>query len=97
MTGSLSKGGRAAVRRYNAIVQYLEQTGFLPTGFFNPLPEDTTFDELGVESSLLASYIEEDADSGEVGGPWGNFGATVAAAWPAGTVTMAGFSTEGDR
>ncbi len=79
MTGSLSGGGPSAIRRYNAIVAHLEQKGITPPGFFQPVPEGASFDELGVESSLLAGYLKEvEAEADESmpppppGGPHGN-------------------------
>lgn len=59
MTGALQEGSRAGVRRYNSVVRQLESSGVTPAGMFEPLPENTEFAELGVESRLLAGYIKE--------------------------------------
>ena len=68
LTGSLSKGAPAAVRRYNQVVTRLEALGVASGGLFQPLNEESTFDELGVESTLLASYLEEEAPAGPFAG-----------------------------
>lgn len=66
LTGSLEKGAPSAIRRYNFILQRLEQTGSMAGHLFEPLPESASFDELGVDATLLAGYIAE--DSGESNG-----------------------------
>src|SRR5579859_659751 len=60
LTGSLKEGAPSAVRRYNAVLQQLERLGALTPDFFSPMAETAGFDELGVESKLLAGYIKED-------------------------------------
>jgi hypothetical protein len=63
MTGSLEGGGRMAIRQYNRIRDYLEEHDFIPDDLFQGLDEDnTTFDELGVVTSMLEGYL---ADEGE--------------------------------
>jgi hypothetical protein len=59
LTGSLQNGAPSAVRRYNAVLSQLEQQGMVPDGLFQPLADGTGFDELGVESALLAGYLKE--------------------------------------
>jgi hypothetical protein len=64
MTGSLSDGARSAVKQYNAVCQRLERLGISPGELFPPLnEEETSFDELGVASALLASYLEEEIEN----------------------------------
>jgi len=41
-------------------VRYLESAGALPGGLFPPLPEEATFDEVGVAAAQLAGYLEEE-------------------------------------
>ncbi len=65
LTGSLAGGASRAVRRYNSVVARLEEIGAATPGMFEPLPDTTTFDELGVESTLLAGYLKEDIDQYE--------------------------------
>lgn len=61
LTGSLEKGGKFAVRQYNAIRQHLQDTGVIPEDLFTELDEDeASFDELGVACALLEGYLEED-------------------------------------
>ncbi len=60
LTGSLQGGARTAVRRYNQVVLRLEQLGLASPGLFAPLPDDVSFDEIGVEATLLAGYLKED-------------------------------------
>jgi hypothetical protein len=59
LTGSLEGGAAVAVRRYNGILQQLEQRGILKDSFFSPLPDKAGFDELGVDCTLLVSYLAE--------------------------------------
>lgn len=67
MTGSLQGGGRIAIRQYNAIRNHLQDTGVIPEDLFQELDEDeATFDELGVVTGMLESYLEEDEVSVEV-------------------------------
>ncbi|SRR5579884_190432 len=60
VTGFLKQGRQTAMNRYNAILSHLEQSGLVPGGLFRPLSPDASFDELNIESRLLASYIEDD-------------------------------------
>ncbi|HLJ55552.1 MAG TPA: hypothetical protein VKT77_10985 [Chthonomonadaceae bacterium] len=63
MTGSLQGGGRIAIRQYNAIRNHLQDTGVIPEDLFQELDEDeATFDELGVVTGMLESYLEEDQE-----------------------------------
>lgn len=59
LTGSLDGGAPIAVRRYNGILQQLERRGILKDSFFGPLPDNTGFDELGVDCTLLSSYLSD--------------------------------------
>ena len=64
MTGSLQGGCRIAIRQYNAIRDHLQDANVIPDGLFQELDEDeATFDELGVVSGLLDSFLEEDEES----------------------------------
>ncbi|MCA1596316.1 MAG: hypothetical protein LC772_07815 [Chloroflexi bacterium] len=65
MTGALREGVRAATTQYNAVRQYLEGAGALPPGFFPPLPEDASFDEVGISASQLESFLEEESDDAQ--------------------------------
>ena len=60
LTGSLQGGVRTATRRYNTVIARLETLNVTSPGLFTALGDDTTFDELGVEASLLAGYLKED-------------------------------------
>jgi len=60
LTGSLQGGVRTATRRYNTVITRLESLNVTSPGLFSALGDDTTFDELGVEASLLAGYLKED-------------------------------------
>lgn len=67
LTGALPGGAPAAIKRYNACIERLIDLGVLPDGFFKNLdPATTSYDELGVEARLLASYIR-DAQKGNGG------------------------------
>lgn len=67
ITGFLKQGKHSAMQRYNAILQHFEQRGLVPPGLFRPLPNDASFDELNVEATLLASYIEDDVKQAKKG------------------------------
>jgi hypothetical protein len=60
LTGSLEGGARSAVKRYNAMVARLKEIGAVPDAMLQPLDETASFDELCVESELLAGYLNED-------------------------------------
>jgi hypothetical protein len=62
LTQALAKGVRTSVAQYNHIVQHLEKLEAVPTGFFPPLPDDAAFDDVGVASAQLASYLQEDEE-----------------------------------
>jgi hypothetical protein len=58
--GEFKEGIASLVKRYNGIVAHLEQSGRLPLGLFHPLTEgESGFDQIGVESRLLAGYLED--------------------------------------
>src|SRR5688500_4799863 len=65
ITGSLQGGARSAVRPYNMALQRLGTLGISAGDLFQPLPEDTGFDELGVDCRLLAGYLKEDVQQDE--------------------------------
>jgi hypothetical protein len=74
MTGSLQGGGRIAIRQYNAIRNHLQDSGVIPEDLFQELDEDeATFDELGVVTGMLESFLEDEdevsADSDGEKGP----------------------------
>jgi hypothetical protein len=59
ISGSLAGGAASGVRKYNAVLQRLEAIGVVVPGMFQPLAEGVSFDEVGVESGLLASYLKD--------------------------------------
>ena len=62
-TGSFESGVRNYVKRYNAIVEHLEEEDIVPEDLFSALDEDeTNFGQLGAEATLLADYISEDVE-----------------------------------
>jgi len=66
MTGSLQGGGRIAIRQYNAIRNHLQDNGVIPDDLFQELDEDeATFDELGVVTGMLESYLEDEDEVGD--------------------------------
>ena len=69
MTGGLEHGAPAAVRRYNAIVERLQELDAAPRGF-SPLGGEASFDESSVECKVLARSLKED-DRGIHGGSHG--------------------------
>jgi hypothetical protein len=67
LTGSLQKGVKNSVYQFNTILTHLEQAGVIPAGFFRPMDEDATFDEVGVASAQLASFLGDDDEEAERG------------------------------
>jgi hypothetical protein len=68
LTGALQGGASTAARRYNRVVARLEEIGVASPGMFDPLPENTSFDEIGVEATLLAGYLKDDEGPARAGG-----------------------------
>ncbi|MDX1932538.1 MAG: hypothetical protein SFU56_08030 [Capsulimonadales bacterium] len=60
MTGALSDGNPVAIEQYNRILERLSAKGFDPDGLFPPLPEDASFDRVGVAAEMLSAYLVED-------------------------------------
>jgi hypothetical protein len=59
-TGSFESSVRNYVKRYNAIVERLEDIDAVPEDLFPRLDEDEAdFGQLGAESKLLADYIDD--------------------------------------
>ena len=68
-TGNFESGTRNNVKRYNNIVEHLEDKDILPEDVFPELDEDSDSGQLGTEAKLLADYLadlaeEEDAERG---------------------------------
>ena len=57
LTGAFSEGKGAAIRQYNAVLKRLEEMGEIPQGLFPHLDEDASFDDVGVASGQLESYL----------------------------------------
>jgi hypothetical protein len=62
MTGALASGAPDAVEKYNLILKHLESKGYDVSILFPPLPEDSSFDRVGVAARLLEGYLAEDAE-----------------------------------
>jgi hypothetical protein len=62
LTGSLEGGARQAIRRYNGLLTRFITTGAVPDGLFEPLSEAADYAQLGVESRLLAAFLEGDSN-----------------------------------
>ena len=61
LTGAFSAGATDAVTQYNLILARLAELGAELGILFPPLPQDASFDRLGVASKLLEGYLEEEA------------------------------------
>lgn len=61
-TGSFESGAHNSVKRYNAIVEHLEEHGAIPEEMFPGLEEDSGFGQLGAEATLLANYLQDLVD-----------------------------------
>jgi len=62
LTGALAAGAVDAVAQYNQILERLTELGIISGNLFRPLPDDATFDRLGVASTLLEGYLLEEGD-----------------------------------
>lgn len=60
LTGSLDKGARSAGQQFNRILQIVEQRGIDLAGLFEPMPEDASFDQIGVAATQLVGFLEAD-------------------------------------
>jgi hypothetical protein len=74
-TGSFQSGARNSVKRYNAIVEHLEEEDIIREDMFPRLEEDESdFGQLGAEATALANYLDDIGDEEEkpaTGGPKG--------------------------
>jgi hypothetical protein len=62
LSGALANGAPDAVEKYNLILRHLESKGYDVSVLFPPLPEDSSFDRVGVAARLLEGYLAEDAE-----------------------------------
>ncbi len=58
-TGSFESATHNYVRRYNAIVEHLEDNDVVPEDLFPKLEEETDFGQMGAEAKLLADYLDD--------------------------------------
>lgn len=58
-TGSFESGIQNSVKRYNTIVEHLEDRGILAEDLFPELDEDSDSGQLGAEAKLLADYLSD--------------------------------------
>ncbi|MBC8101376.1 MAG: hypothetical protein H7Z41_02150 [Cytophagales bacterium] len=72
LTGALSGGAVDAVSQYNAILKRLGELAVVSGTLFPVLPEDASFDRLGVASRLLEGYLEEETPETEGRGAAGH-------------------------
>jgi hypothetical protein len=59
LTGALSDGRARAIRKFNVIVENLEDHGYIPEDVFEELPDDASFGDLAIEARMLAAQISE--------------------------------------
>ena len=60
LTGSLDQGARSAAQQFNRILQIVEQKDIVLGGLFEPLPEEASFDQIGVAAAQLIGFLEVD-------------------------------------
>lgn len=65
LTGSFHDGTRRTIVRYNAILAKLTELGAVKEGFFETLPENATFGDVGIEARMLGSYLGGKSKSGK--------------------------------
>lgn len=58
-SGSFESGIRSSVKRYNAIVEHLEDIEALPDDLFPKLDERADSGQLGAEAMLLGDYLDD--------------------------------------
>ena len=66
-TGSFESATPNLVRRYNAIVERLEDIDAIPDDLFHGLGEEADFGQLGAEAMLLSDYLKDLNE--EIGSP----------------------------
>jgi hypothetical protein len=66
LTGALAGGATDVIQTYNLILTRLGELGVVSGPLFLALPQDASFDRLGVASKLLAGYLEEEAPASDV-------------------------------
>ncbi|MBS1723310.1 MAG: hypothetical protein JSS66_10195 [Armatimonadetes bacterium] len=64
LTGSLETGKSALIKRYNSVVETLEDEDELPHGLFKKLSDSAEFGEIGVEARLLYAYLRDGNGNG---------------------------------
>ena len=65
-TGSFESSIQNNVKRYNSIVEHLEDNDVLPEDMFPELDEDSDSGQLGAEAKLLSGYLADLADEDEM-------------------------------
>jgi len=58
-TGSFESGARNSVKRYNKIVEHLEEEEIIHEEMFPKLDDNTDFGTLGAEATALANYLDD--------------------------------------
>ncbi|CAN5706872.1 hypothetical protein BH11ARM2_BH11ARM2_07240 [soil metagenome] len=58
LTGSYAGGEGRVARRYNSIVEHLEDEDALPHDLFEKLSEDAGFSEVGIEARMLCRFLD---------------------------------------
>ncbi len=63
LTGGLGDGAPHAAKRYNAILKYHVAQGQVPDGLFSPLPDTAGYGQIGIESRMLAAFLDSDEEN----------------------------------
>jgi hypothetical protein len=63
--GRGSAGAEDAIRAYNDLLTYIQTQGVETMGMFSPLPNDASFDRVGVASRLLRALLDAELEEEE--------------------------------
>jgi hypothetical protein len=57
LTGSLKNGVKSAQQSYNRILQRLHALDLVSEELFAPLPDESSFDEIGLAATQLSAFL----------------------------------------
>ena len=58
LTGAMNTGAGPSIKNYNNAAQVLVTLEVVDASLFPPLPEDSSFDEVGVSAKQLSAYVK---------------------------------------
>jgi hypothetical protein len=74
LTGQLAGGKAVAIRNYNWILERVSSLELIEGSLFEPLPDSSSFDEVGLAATLLSDFLREEDEEGTHRRRWGHGG-----------------------